>query len=339
MSIARNNILIVDDDNLVRRILSRQLKKEGYSCIEAEDAVEAIKKLQSNSIDLVILDIMMSGKSGRELLPQIKADFPDVAVIMSTAVTDIDVVIECMREGAQDYLIKPFDLDNITRRVEGVLHKRHIEQEIKRYQQQLKTSLTEQTREVRKIFIGAIESLVTALEASDKYTAGHSHRVKNIALALGEKIHLTSEELENLCWGALLHDVGKIALDPHVRNKPGKLTEEEYAHVMDHINIGPEIVKSVVNDKIVQMIKYHHYRYDGRGFEQKLTGDEIPLSARILAVADTFDAMTSNRPYRAALSLDTAIAEIKKNSGTQFDPTIVQAFLSLNLQPNRPASE
>lgn len=334
MSATQNHILIVDDDDSVRKILARTLGKEGFICVEAENAAEAIKKLQANSIDLAILDIMMPGKSGRDLLQDINADFPDVAIIMSTAVTDINIVIECMREGALDYLTKPFDVGDIIKRVKWGLHKRHIEQEIKHYQQQLKTSLSEQTREVRKIFIGAIESLVTALEANDEYTAGHSRRVTEIAMAIGIELNLTSEELENLQWGALLHDIGKIALDPSIRNKPGKLTAEEYAQIMDHINIGPDIVKSVVNEKIVEMIKYHHFRYDGTGFEQEMKGTEIPFGARILAVADTYDAMTSNRPYRAALSSDIAVAEIEKCSGTQFDPQIVKAFLSLSLSEN-----
>lgn len=327
--------MIVDDDSFIRRVLSRQLHKEGFRCTEAGNASEALEQIRTTPVDLIILDIMMPGKSGRDLLPEIKNYHPDIAVMMSTAVTDINVVIECMREGAQDYISKPFNLENVSKRVELVLHKRRMELEMKRYQQQLRASLTEQTREVRKIFIGAIESLVTALEANDKYTAGHSRRVMEIAMAIGKELQMESNDLENLCWGALLHDIGKIALDPQVRNKPGKLTQGEYAHVMDHVNIGPEIVHSIANEQIVAMIKSHHYRYDGSGFQQHLKGNDIPLGARILAVADTYDAMTSDRPYRGALPPETAVNEIARCSGTQFDPKVVASFLALNLAGDR----
>lgn len=328
MTTAQSSILIVDDDKFIRRILSRQLVKDGFHCTEACNAADALEQIQARPFDLVILDIMMPGKSGIDILPQIKAEFPDTAVIMATAVTDINVIIGCMREGAQDYLPKPYNLETISKSVEWVLHKRRMEQEMKRYQQLLKTSLTEQTRQVRKIFIGAIESLVAALESSDVYTAGHSRRVMQISMAIGKELGLTSFELENLSWGALLHDIGKIALDPAIRNKPAKLTKEEYAYVMEHVNTGPAIVQSIANEQVVEMIRYHHCHYDGNGFQQTLKGEEIPFSARILVVADSYDAMTSNRPYRTALTAESAVEELKRCSGTQFDPKIVQAFLS-----------
>ena len=180
---------------------------------------------------------------------------------------------------------------------------------------------------IRKISLGAIEALVTALEAKDKYTGGHSRRVTEIALALGNELGLSAGDMEGLRWGSLLHDVGKIAIDQRVQNKPGKLTDEEYEHIMTHARIGADIVRPIVNGKIVEMIEHHHDHYDGSGLHQITGGNDIPLEARILAVADALDAMTSDRPYRPAMSIAEAIDEIKRCAGTQFDPDVVTALL------------
>lgn len=326
------NILIVDDEEPVRRPLRKKLSREGYTCREAGDAVQALERLRDCLTDLVILDIMMPGKSGLDLLPEIKNEYSDTAVIMATAVAEIGVVIDCMRKGAHDYITKPYDLDDVTHCVEGVLDKRKLELEIKRYQQQLKLKVDEQTKEIQKTFIGSVEALVFALEAKDKYTAGHSRRVSEIAKTVGQEMNLSSEELDDLRWGALLHDIGKIAVDPSIQNKPDKLTPEEYRHIMVHAQAGTYIVKPVVNDRIVEMIRHHHDHYDGNGFEQSDRGEDIPLGARILALSDTFDAMTSARPYRSAMPVEKAIEEIKQCSGTQLDPKIVKAFLRIHSQ-------
>lgn len=326
------NILIVDDEEPIRRPLRKKLSKEGYVCREAGNAVQALETLRDCIADLVILDIMMPGKSGVELLPEIRSEYSETAVIMATAVAEIDIVIECMRQGAQDYITKPFDLDEVLSSVEGVLTKRNLEIEIKKYQQQLKLKVDEQTEEIQKTFIGSIEALVYALEAKDEYTAGHSRRVSEFAEIIGREMSLSSDELDDLRWGALLHDIGKIAIDPSIQNKPGKLTPEEYRHIMVHAQAGTYIVKPVVNDRIVSMILHHHDHYDGNGFDQSCRGEDIPLSARILAISDTFDAMTSARPYRSALPLKTAVDEIKRCSGTQLDPKIVKAFLKVHSQ-------
>lgn len=327
MVTGQGRILIVDDEELVRRSLRKKLSRGGYYCEEAGSGDEALERLRSAPAELVILDIRMPGKSGRELLPQIRASYPDTAVIMATAVTETGVVIDCMKEGAQDYIPKPFDLGEVMSSVERVLDKRKLELEIKKHQQSLEQKVEEQTGEIRSLFLGAIEALVFALEANDNYTAGHSRRVTEIAVTVGEELGLPSDELGDLRWGALLHDIGKIAIDPQIQNKPGKLTPEEYRHIMVHAQVGPAIVKPVVNERIIAMIRHHHDRFDGNGLDQTVRGEDIPLGARILAVADTFDAMTSDRPYRAAMSTEEALAEIKRCSGTQFDPAVVDGLL------------
>ena len=325
----KTKILIVDDEVTIRRLIHQRLSKEGYHCSEAGSAEQALEKLANNLTELVILDIRMPGKSGIELLPEIKADYPDTAVIMATAVGEIDIVTQCMKQGAYDYISKPFNLDEMALNVDRALEKRKLELEIREYQQHLEQKVEEQTREIRRVFLGAIEALVFALEAKDKYTAGHSRRVTEIAVATGRELGLPPDKIEDLRWGGLLHDVGKIAVDQLIQNKPGRLTPEEYEHIMIHAHVGAGIVKPVVNEKVVAMIEHHHDHYDGSGLHQVVAGKDIPLGARVLAVADAFDAMTSDRPYRSAMSVEKALNEIRRCAGTQFAPVVATAFLKI----------
>ncbi len=320
-------VLVIDDEAVIRRLLCQKLSSEGYDCKEASTAEEVFSKLRNGPVGLVILDIKMPGKSGIELLPEIKAAYPDTSVVMATAVTELSVAIQCIKKGADDYICKPFNLDEVSLSVKGALEKRQLQLKIREYQQHLEEKIEEQTREIRKIFLGAIEALVFALEAKDRYTAGHSRRVTEVALAIGNELGLSEHDMEDLRWGSLLHDVGKIAVDQLIQNKPGKLTREEYEHIMIHAQVGAGIVKPVANVRVVEMIAHHHDHYDGTGLHQVVKGDEIPLAARILAVADAFDAMTSERPYRSAMSRKEALDEIKRCTGTQFDPAIAAAFL------------
>ena len=188
----QKTVLIVDDEAAIRKLLHQKLSREGYWCEEANTAEQALNRLRSSPIDLVILDIKMPGKSGIELLPEIKASYPDTAVIMATAVTEISVAIQCMKQGADDYICKPFNLDEVSLSVQRALEKRRLQLKIKEYQQYLEEKVGAQTREIRKLFLGAIEALVFALEAKDKYTAGHSRRVAEIAVAIGSKLGLSA---------------------------------------------------------------------------------------------------------------------------------------------------
>lgn len=325
----KQRILIVDDEAAIRRLIHLKLSREGYSCEEADSAEQALIKLSSNQIELVILDVNMPGKSGMDVLPEIKSNHHDTMVIMATAVAETSVAVECMKRGAEDYISKPFNLDDVAMSVERTLEKRELQRQIREYQQSLEEKVGEQTKEIRKLFLGAIEALVFALEAKDKYTGGHSRRVAETAVVIGNKLGLSEEEIEDFRWAGLLHDVGKIAVDQMIQNKQGKLTSGEYEHMMIHAHVGAGIVKPVVNNSVVEIIEHHHDHYSGGGLHQTIAYEQIPLGARVLAVADAYDAMTSDRPYRSAMSREEAFGEIEKCIGTQFDPVVARAFLSV----------
>ena len=324
-------ILIVDDEKDIRKLLHQRLKSEGYHCEQAGNADEALTCLGNSSTDLVLLNIKMPGKSGMELLPEIKERYRDIVVIMATGISDMDTAIEAVRQGAYDYVTKPFNLDEVIHNVKRAIEKRRLELELRDYQQHLEEKVEEQAEEIRETFLGAMSALSFALEAKDSYTAGHSRRVAEIAMAIGKKLALSEDELEDLRWGSLIHDIGKIAVGQLIVNKPGELTAKEYEHVMTHPIVGASIVGPIVkNKRITEVIEHHHAYYNGLGFHQKLRGKEIPLLARIVAVADAYDAMTSTRPYRTGLSREEALAEIRWEIGRQFDPIVANAFLEMS---------
>jgi putative nucleotidyltransferase with HDIG domain len=286
--------------------------------------------LEEDSIELVILDIRMPGKSGVELLSEIKAKYPDTAVVMATAIDDASTAINCMKAGAYDYVTKPFNLDEVSFSVRRALEKRRLELENRDYQQHLEQKVEEQAQKIRASFFNAITALAYALEAKDVYTSGHSQRVTEISEAIAEHLGLPRETIEKIRLAGLVHDIGKIGVRESVLNKPGSLSDEEFKHVRLHSQTGERILKPIVDDKeILKAVRHHHERYDGAGYPDGLKGEQIPQLARIIAVADTFDAMTSERSYRKALTEEEACAEVERCRGTQFDPEAADAFLEV----------
>lgn len=329
MTTPKEKILLVDDEEAIRQILNKGLAMHGFDCEEAENADQAIKKLEKKASDLVIMDINMPGKRGSEVLPTITQRFPETAVIMASGITDTKIIAQCIKNGAQDYISKPFRFDQVLQSVNGTLDKRKLEMEIQKYFQEMKGKAQDKNLDPRKLFLGAIQTLVNTLESGDRYTKGHSQEVAEIASSIGDQLRMSAQELEDLHWASLLHDVGKIAVDPEILNKPGELTPSEYRHIMTHAVIGPNLVKPFVTDNVISIISHHHDYYDGGRHNQTIKGEEIPLGSRIIAVADAYQAMISDRPYRRALSIMDALEELDWCSGSQFDPMIANIMIRL----------
>jgi putative two-component system response regulator len=331
------SILVVDDEPPVNAILEGYLSRMGYSCITAESGSEALEKLRKYPCALALCDIRMPGMDGIELLKRIKEYDEDVAVIMVTAVDNRETAVEAMREGAYDYVIKPFHLEEVLIDVQRALENRRLILERKDYQQSLEIKVRERTRELEekhqeleRLFRSAIESIVLTLHAKDEYTEDHSRRVSTRATAIARKLSLPEEEVENIRLAALLHDIGKVGTNESVLHKPGKLSDEEGAHMRSHPLVAVSILEPIAALKgIIPYIKHVHEDYDGGGYPDGLKGEEIPLGARIIAVADVFDAMTTSRPYRHALDTEAVLAHLREGAGKQFDPVVVEAFLEL----------
>jgi len=324
----KESILIVDDEVSVRRLLHQKLYGEGHECWEAGNAIQALDRLRKNSIALVILDIKMPGMSGIELLTEIRANYSDTAVIMATATSDISVAITCMKRGAYDYMTKPFNLDEVVLNVDRALEKRRLELENKDYRQHLEEKVKEQAEKIRASFLSAITALAYALEAKDEYTSGHSQRVADFAVAIAAELGLSQESADKIRIAGLVHDIGKIGVRESILNKSSRLTDEEFQHIQKHAEIGERILAPIAEDaEILSLVRNHHEHFDGSGYPDGLKENQIPLGARILAVADAYEAMRSARPYRTAMSEAAACTEIQQGKGTQFDPAAADVFL------------
>jgi putative nucleotidyltransferase with HDIG domain len=343
-------VLIVDDELVVRKVLGQKLSAEGYQCQEATSADEALDKLRNNPFELVLSDIRMPGKSGVELLLEIRTAYPNTAVIMATAITDTSIAIECMKQGAYDYITKPFNLEEVVLNVSRALEKRRLELELRDYQHQLEQKVEEQSRKIRNSLLNAITTLVYALEAKDEYTSGHSQRVSETSVVIARALGMSEAMVEKIRVAGLLHDIGKIGVREKVLNKRSRLTEKEFEHIKRHSEIGEHILNPIVDDEeVLDMIRHHHEHYDGTGYPDHLSGREVSLGARILglcdaydamtsellpgakilAISDAYDAMTSERPYRKAMSAEAACAEIARCKGTHFSPEVVDVFLRI----------
>lgn len=278
---------------------------------------------------LVLTDLRMSPMDGSALLQAIRARKLDTAVVMVTAVADVDAAVSCLALGALDYLTKPFHLEEVRARVNQALEKRRLLIENRGYQDRLEERVAVQARRIEQLFLASIQSLADALEVKDQYTRGHSIRVSQFSTTIAGTLELDAVAIRQIAVGGHVHDIGKIGVREEVLNKPGPLTPEEYEHIMTHPVVGWRILSPLLTDAplALNIVRSHHERFDGRGVPDGLAGEAIPLEARIAAVADAFDAMTSGRPYRGAqLTFEQALAEIAANAGTQFDPVVCSAF-------------
>jgi len=330
-------ILIVDDEPNIRMILSRHLSKIGYPCTLAENSQRAMELLETEPYALVITDIRMPGRDGVWLLQALKAKWPDTAVLMITALDDSQIAINCLKLGAYDYLIKPLHLEEVTLATQSALEKRRLVLDNKQYQEDLEAKVVERTAKLQEALADleinydhTLEALVAALDAREHETGNHSKRVAQYALVLSDSFDMSNLDRLDIYRGAFLHDIGKIGVSDNILLKPGKLTPDEWTEMQRHPSIGYNILKQIgFLDGALKTVVSHHERFDGKGYPKGLRGEEIPLGARIFSVADAFDTMTTDRPYRKALTYPASRDEILRCSGSQFDPKVVEAFLKI----------
>jgi putative nucleotidyltransferase with HDIG domain len=331
-------ILIVDDEEPIRDLVSAMLSSANYVCTQTESGKEALSLLSSgNQFELMLSDLMMPGMDGIALLEASKERFPDMPVIMVTAVTDVSVALGALRNGAYDYLLKPFERDQLLATVRRAMENRRLKMENREYQTNLEALVTARTEQLRQVVSSleksydiTLEALGNALDLKDAETEGHSKRVTAYTIAIARAMGLSSDQIRIIARGAFLHDIGKMAIPDHILKKPGKLDAEETAIMREHCYRGYAIVRRIpFLYEAAEIVYAHQEKFDGTGYPRGLKGEEIPLGARIFSIADTLDAMTSDRPYRARLPHSVARDEIIQWSGRQFDPDVVKVFLSM----------
>lgn len=331
-------VLVVDDELGPRESL-RMILKDDYQVAVAENGNQAIDCLNQSEFDLIILDIRMPDINGIDLLKKVKEIAPATEAIMITAYASVETATEALRYGAIDYLIKPFELSSVRKVVGKGIAKRNESRSIKKKISDLQLankSLEDQIEStynrIQKHYQETIDSLVAAVDAKDSYTKGHQERVAGLVRIIGKNLNISEDDLVAIHQAALLHDIGKIGVSENILVKDGGLSDAEYDMVKKHSIIGAEILSPVkLLKEVIPLVLHHHERYDGSGYPDGLSGDEIPLGARIIAVADAIDAMSWDRPYAEAKSTAAVKEELVRVSGLQLDPEIVDVVVKKNI--------
>jgi response regulator RpfG family c-di-GMP phosphodiesterase len=332
-------VLIVDDETSVRKVMAAVLAQLGIPCETAASGEEALRVLETHEIDAVISDLQMPGMSGMELLAKVRQSYAQMVFLMVTGVDDIRVGIHAMRQGADDYLVKPLqvDADIVLASLTRALHVKRLEQEVENYRHHLEEIVAEQTQQLRdalcqieRSYDHTLEVLGAAIDLRDSPTAGHSRRVFLYSIEIAKAMGDLDNQMRNIAMGAWLHDIGKLAITDAILLKPGPLTDEERKIMQRHVQIGYDLLKGIpFLANAAEIIFAHHERCDGSGYPRGLKTEEIPIGARIFAVADTFDAMTSDRPYRRALPFEASREVIERGAETQYDSQVATVFLSI----------
>ena len=326
-------ILIVDDEVEITEILADLLSEE-YECLRAASAEEALARLTESEFQLVISDITMPGMSGLDMIPHVKELSPDTVVVMISGMQTVESAIGALRLGAFDYLMKPFDLRQVEAVVKRALEHYELVVAKQRYENHLEELVEQRTVELDKAlnsleaaYRSTLKALTAALETRDSETHGHSERVVSYSLRLGREYGLSGEVMKSLEFGALLHDIGKIGVPDSILRKPAKLTEEEWVRMREHPLHGQQILRGIeFLEGAARVVAQHHEKWDGTGYPFGLRNEEIDICARIFAVADAFDAITSDRVYRRGKPYEAAAQELDDWAGRQFDPKVVEAF-------------
>lgn len=320
-------IITVDDESGIVDSLSIFLKRSGYNFTGVTDPLEAIERVRNEHFDLMILDFIMDPIHGDKVVEEIRKFDKELYILLLTGHKDLAPPLETIRMlDIQGYCEKSDKFDQLLLLIESGIKSIEQMNEIKRMNEELSQTY----EKLEKAYLDSIQTLRYTVEAKDPYTRGHSDRVSEFSVLIGEKLNMSEEDLKTLRVGGLFHDIGKIGIPDSILLKESKLTDDEYSQIKNHPSIGAHILcNAEVFKDIIPIVKHHHERYDGNGYPGKLKGEEIPFMARIAAVADTFDAMTSKRTYRNALDIEVVKSEIERCSGTQFDPQIAKVFLDI----------
>jgi putative nucleotidyltransferase with HDIG domain len=333
-----DRILVVDDEEPIREIVSSMLTLANYKCKQAGSGLEALALLESGEeFELMLSDLMMADLDGIGLLERTKEKFPDMPVVMVTAVHDISVALAAIRNGAYDYLLKPFEREQLLATVRRALENRRLKLENRAYQTNLEALVAAKTEQVRKAMSNlersydiTLEALGDALDLKDAETEGHSKRVTAFTIAIARAMGISKDQIAVIARGAFLHDIGKMAIPDAILRKPGALTPDEVLIMREHCYRGYQMLKKIPFLLEASEIVYSHQeRWDGTGYPRGLRGEEIPLGSRMFSIADTLDAITSDRPYRPAQPFTAARDEIQRWSGRQFDPSVVKVFMEM----------
>jgi len=354
VAVSEQTILFVDDEVNILKALKRLTRHEPWTVLCASRGAEALELLERTPAQVVVSDQRMPEMSGVDLLQSVRDRYPDVVRMMLTGYTEMNVAVDAINRGEIFRLItKPWNDEELKATIRQAFDHYHLKREIKRLNQvtreqnfklqdmnrNLEAKVRERTKqlaekhqELRLAYVQTIRALAEAVDAKDAYTRGHSERVGVYASKIAREMSFPKEFIERVYIAGLLHDVGKIGVPDRIITKPDRLTDEEYEEIKKHPEIGAKILEPVTFlADVVPCVRHHHEWYDGseRGYPYRLRGDDIPLPSRVILVADTVEAMTSDRPYRKALPLDVVVRELHAYSGTQFDPVVVQAMLAL----------
>jgi putative nucleotidyltransferase with HDIG domain len=331
MSWTREQALIVDSDPQARAMAAAILAAEGYDCQEREDLGAAREFLKRMDRGVVLTELELPGGNGSELLPAARRHHPDIAVLVVSGTRDAEAAVQSLQEGALDYVLKPVTPDRLQQRLSAALERQRLLRQHRDYQCALEQRVVQRTRELQHTYQQVLISLGEAVAARHCETQSHTQRVTQLSLRLARALGLRGEALTGVEWGAALHDVGKIGIPDSILLKPSSLTDAEWETMKRHCEIGHQMLRGFgfLRDALA-VVLHHHEHFDGSGYPFGLSGDSIPFSARIFAVVDAYDAMTSDRPYRPPLDPEAARHELERCAARQFDPHVVDAFLELN---------
>ncbi|MGH7885110.1 MAG: HD domain-containing phosphohydrolase [Thermodesulfobacteriota bacterium] len=321
-------ILVVDDEELIRNLFNKTFNLLGYQCDTVDNGFSCIEKIKTGEIfDLVLLDVQMPKINGIDTLKNLKLISPDLSIVMVSGSREGEHIKEALKEGAYDYVFKPFDVEELKNVIERAIERSKLIKQNKDYQMNLEGKVVEQTKELINLYADTLEAMVLALDLREKETGFHSYRVTEYALTLARSMQLSDYELSTIAKGALLHDIGKIGVPDNILLKPQHLTQQEWIIMKKHPVLGFELLRKIeFLEDASKLVLHHHEHYNGEGYPSGISGKNIPLGARIFTIVDALDALTSNRVYRSSGTFEEARDIIIEQSGKQFDPEIIEHF-------------